>query len=58
MVIPPETYTREEVERLVNRTLTKKIGTPENVARAVLFFCETDFATGAVLPLEGGRLLV
>ena len=58
MVIPPETYTREEVERLVNRTLTKKMGTPEDVARAVLFFCETDFATGAVLPLEGGRLLV
>jgi pteridine reductase len=58
MVIPPETYTREEVDRLVSRTLTKKIGTPEDVARAVVFFCETDFATGAVLTLEGGRLLV
>jgi hypothetical protein len=23
----------------------------------VIFFCETDFATGATLPLEGGRLL-
>ena len=31
--------------------------TPEDVARAVIFFCETDFATGAILPLEGGRLL-
>jgi pteridine reductase len=51
-------YTSEEVDRLVSRTLTKKIGTPEDVARAVLFFCETDFATGAVLTLEGGRLLV
>ena len=58
MVIPPETYTKEEVDRLVSRTLTKKMGTPENVARAVTFFCETDFATGAVLKLEGGRLLV
>jgi pteridine reductase len=58
MVIPPETYTKEEVDRLVNRTLTKKMGTPEDVARAVVFFCETDFATGAVLTLEGGRLLV
>jgi pteridine reductase len=58
MVIPPETYTKEEVERLVNRTLTKKIGTPVDVARAVVFFCESDFATGAVLTLEGGRLLV
>jgi pteridine reductase len=58
MVIPPETYTKEEVDRLVSRTLTKKIGTPEDVARAVVFFCETDFATGTVLKLEGGRLLV
>ena len=58
MVMPPEGYSEKEVERLVNRTLTKKMGTPEDVARAVLFFCETDFATGAVLSLEGGRLLV
>jgi pteridine reductase len=58
MVTPPENYTKEEVERLISRTLTKKIGTPEDVARAVIFFCETDFATGVVLPLEGGRLLV
>lgn len=58
MVMPPENYTKEEVERLVSRTLTKKKGTPEDVARAVVFFCETDFATGSILTLEGGRLLV
>ena len=57
MVIPPEEYSKAEIERLVNRTLTKRMGTPEDVARAVVFFCETDFATGTVLPLEGGRLL-
>jgi NAD(P)-dependent dehydrogenase (short-subunit alcohol dehydrogenase family) len=58
MVMPPENYSKKEVERLVSRTLTKKIGAPEDVARAVVFFCETDFATGTILPLEGGRLLV
>jgi pteridine reductase len=58
MVMPPENYTKEEVERLVKRTLTKTMGTPEDVAQAVLFFCETDYATGAILALEGGRLLV
>jgi len=58
MVMPPKGYSEKEVERLVSRTLTKQIGTPEDVARAVVFFCETDFATGAVLTLEGGRLLV
>ncbi|MGH7924566.1 MAG: SDR family NAD(P)-dependent oxidoreductase [Candidatus Binatus sp.] len=59
MVMPPEDYSKEEVQRLVGRTLTKKMGSPEDVARAVMFFCEgTDFATGAILTLEGGRLLV
>jgi pteridine reductase len=58
MVMPPAGYRKEEVERLVSRTLTKKMGTPEDVARAVMFFCEgTDFATGATLTLDGGRLL-
>jgi pteridine reductase len=58
LVMPPEDYGKDEVARLVNRTLTKKMGSPEDVARAVIFFCETDFATGATLALEGGRLLV
>ena len=57
LVMPPEEYSKDEVAKLVARTLTKKIGSPEDVARAVIFFCETDFATGAILPLEGGRLL-
>jgi pteridine reductase len=59
MVMPPEEYSAAEVERLVKRSLTKKMGSPEDVARAVMFFCEsTDYATGAILNLEGGRLLV
>ncbi len=59
MVMPPEEYSKTEVARLVSRTLTKKMGSPEDVARAAIFFCEaTDFATGATLALDGGRLLV
>jgi NAD(P)-dependent dehydrogenase (short-subunit alcohol dehydrogenase family) len=58
MVMPPEDYDDAEVARLVKRTLTQKMGSPEDVARAVVFFCETDYATGAILNLEGGRLLV
>jgi len=59
MVMPPEEYSKAEVARLVSRTLTKQMGSPEDVARAVIFFCEaTDFATGATLALDGGRLLV
>ena len=54
----PEEYGADEIARMVAGTLTKKMGTPEDVARAVLFFCEgTDFATGATLVLDGGRLI-
>ncbi len=57
-VLPPEDYSDEENARLIAGTLTKRLGSPEDVARAVLFFCEgTDFATGATLLLDGGRLL-
>jgi NAD(P)-dependent dehydrogenase (short-subunit alcohol dehydrogenase family) len=57
-VMPPEDYDPAEIARLANATLTKRLGSPEDVARAVLFLCEgTDFATGSTLLLDGGRLL-
>ncbi len=57
-VMPPEDYDAAEIERLKQATLTKTLGSPEDVARAVLFLCEgTDFTTGSTLMLDGGRLL-
>jgi pteridine reductase len=57
-VMPPEDYDAAEIERLKQATLTKTLGSPEEVARAVLYLCEgTDFATGSTLVLDGGRLL-
>jgi len=57
-VMPPDDYDAAEIERLRQATLTKTLGSPEDVARAVLYLCEgTDFTTGATLMLDGGRLL-
>lgn len=57
-VLAPGEYDQKEVETLVQGTLVKRLGSPEDAARAVLFFCEgTDFATGATLVLDGGRLI-
>ena|ERR1700677_1026067 len=57
-VMPPEDYDSAEIEILKKATLTKTLGSPEDVASAVLFLCEgTDFATGSTLMLDGGRLL-
>jgi len=57
-VMPPHEYDAAELDRLRKATLTKRLGTPADVARAVIFLCEgTDFATGSTLMLEGGRIL-
>ena len=57
-VLAPEEYGPDEIAKMIAGTLTRKMGTPEDVANAVLFFCEgTDFATGATLVLDGGRLI-
>jgi pteridine reductase len=57
-VMPPEDYDAAEIERLRQATLTKTLGTPEDVARAVIYLCEGgDFTTGATLMVDGGRLL-
>ena len=57
-VLAPEEYGPDEIAKMVAGTLTRKMGTPQDVANAVLFFCEgTDFATGATLVLDGGRLI-
>ena len=57
-VMPPEGSSEEEIARMLAGTLTKRLGSPEDVARAVMFLCEgTDFATGTTLLLDGGRLL-
>jgi NAD(P)-dependent dehydrogenase (short-subunit alcohol dehydrogenase family) len=57
-VMPPEDYSAEENARLAAATLTQRLGSPVDVANAVLFLCEgTDFATGSTLLLDGGRLL-
>jgi pteridine reductase len=57
-ILPPDEYDDKEVQTLVQGTLVKRLGSPEDVARAVLFLCEgTDFATGSTLMLDGGRLI-
>lgn len=57
-VMPPDDYDAAAINRLRKAALTQRLGTPEDVARAVLFLCEgTDFATGSTLMLEGGRIL-
>lgn len=56
-VLPPETYSAGELERDRARTALGRIGAPADVARALLFLVESDFITGEVVVVDGGRLL-
>jgi pteridine reductase len=44
-------------ERRAAETLLGRIGSPDDVADAVLFLAQADFVTGSSLVVDGGRLL-
>ena len=57
-VLVPEDYDEEERERLARTTPLRRLGTPGDVAAALLYLLEGgDFVTGQVLVVDGGRLL-
>lgn len=56
-VLPPEDYPPEQLERDRERTALGRIGKTEDVARALLYLVESDFVTGEVMVVDGGRLL-
>jgi pteridine reductase len=47
----------EQEERRAAETLLGRIGTPEDVAEAIVFLAGASFVTGASLVVDGGRLL-
>ena len=57
-VMLPEDFEPDAAERIRKGTLLKRLGSPEDVARSVVFLVAmTDFVTGHVLVVDGGRLI-
>lgn len=56
-VLPPEDWPAEARDHLVATTPLRRLGSPEDVVRAVLFLLDNDYVTGVVLPVDGGRLI-
>lgn len=56
-VLPPDDYTDEQVAASVERTVLKRVGSPRDVEEAMLFLIRSDFATGSVVVVDGGRML-
>jgi len=57
ILFPPGLSSREKKKALA-RTLLRRVGSPEDIVQAILFLLEgSDFVTGVILPVDGGRLL-
>jgi pteridine reductase len=56
-VLFPDDFDPAVRQREIERTLLKRAGHPQNIADAALFLIRNDYITGAVLPVDGGRLL-
>lgn len=57
-VLLAEKYDEEEEDQLIKRTPLKRIGSPQDIANAVLFLLkDSDFITGETIKVDGGRSL-
>lgn len=57
-VLPPDDLPREEVQRLADRAPLRRIGDPDDVVQAMLYLVRSDFVTGEILVVDGGRTLL
>ena len=57
VLLPPD-FSEAEKEAITKKTVLGRIGTPEDIAHAVIFLLENDFINGTVLVVDGGRSLV
>ncbi len=57
-ILPPTRITNEEVDDIVSVTPLGKWGGAGEIAKAVIFLCETDFVTGECIRVDGGRHLL
>lgn len=56
-VLPPENSTESEMAAMREATPLHRLGSPEEIAHAVRYFVESEFATGSILMVDGGRLI-
>jgi NAD(P)-dependent dehydrogenase (short-subunit alcohol dehydrogenase family) len=58
LILPPPGKDMSYLEHLVNTVPLKRHGDPSDVAQAVLFLLKSDFVTGTVIEVDGGRHLM
>jgi pteridine reductase len=56
-VLRPDGWSDERWQALADLTPLQRVGTPDDVAQAVLYLAEARFVTGHIIAVDGGRLL-
>ncbi|HWO89793.1 MAG TPA: SDR family oxidoreductase [Gemmatimonadales bacterium] len=54
-VLLPDDWSEEARRRFAETTPLRRLGTPDDVARAVLYLLESDYVTGETVVVDGGR---
>ena len=55
-ILMPDHFSQETIDAVARATPLQRVGDPEDIAQTVLFLIQgTDFVTGAVIPVDGGR---
>ncbi len=57
LILPPPGEDESYIERLTNTVPLKRHGSPEDIADAVIYLLKSDFVTGEVINVDGGRHL-
>ncbi len=57
-ILRPPGLTDQENEEVLAGTLLKRWGGPEEITKGVMYLLESDFITGSVLTIDGGRTIV
>lgn len=57
VLLPEEADNAEDRERAARRTALERVGSPEDVAQAVLYLARADYVTGEILRVDGGQHL-
>lgn len=58
-ILPVRSMSRREQKKVAQGTLLKRFGDPQDICAAVQFLTEgTDYVTGALIPVDGGSLLI
>jgi pteridine reductase len=57
-VLIPQGWDEARWQRLAESTPLKRLGSPEDVARAVVYLMKEDYITGQMIVVDGGRTLI